>query len=80
MEHTLKCWPNYFQAVKRGDKKVEIRLNDRDYKCGDILHLQEWDPEDQTFTGDECTVEVTHIVDEAPFVTKVIYCYVDQGN
>jgi len=39
-EHILKTWPNYFDAVKRGEKPFEVRLDDRGYQKGDILVLQ----------------------------------------
>lgn len=42
--HHLKTWPLYFQAIERGDKTFELRRNDRDFKVGDTLILQEWDP------------------------------------
>lgn len=42
--HYLKTWPTYFNAVKNGSKKFEIRLNDRDYRSGDILVLEEFIP------------------------------------
>ena len=28
-EHILKTWPNYFDAVKRGEKPFEVRRDDR---------------------------------------------------
>ena len=40
MEHVLKCWPVYFDAVKRGEKTFEIRKDDRGFQKGDILVLQ----------------------------------------
>lgn len=39
--HYLKCETEYFQAVERGEKKFELRLNDRDYKARDIIYLNE---------------------------------------
>lgn len=68
--HQLKCWPSPFSAMRRGDKVHEIRVNDRDYMQGDILHLREWIPEQRTigggrvdgrYTGDELIVRVTYL-------------------
>lgn len=59
--HRLKCYPGQFRAVKRGDKCHEIRQDDRGFADGHRLLLQEWDPSDETFTGDELMVLVTHM-------------------
>ena len=37
--HTLKTWPQYFDAVKRGEKTFEVRRNDRGFQEGDIVLL-----------------------------------------
>lgn len=50
MTHTLKTWPGEWEAVARGDKRHEVRVNDRDYKVGDTLILKEWIP-----IGEDCT-------------------------
>ena len=59
-EHELKCWPEYFQAVLDGVKMFEIRKNDRDFKVGDWLHLQEWCPKTQAYTGRSTKREVVY--------------------
>ena len=40
--HYVKILPKYFMDVESGIKTFEIRFNDRGYKVGDILHLQEF--------------------------------------
>ena len=57
--HELKILPKYFDAVRRGDKRFELRKNDRDYHSGDILRLKEWDG--QKYTGEEMDVLVRYI-------------------
>ena len=42
MTHHLKTKPEYFQAVINGKKPFEIRLNDRDFKQGDRVILEEY--------------------------------------
>lgn len=58
--HKLKCWPQYFEMLYV--KPFELRLDDRDYKVGDVLHLQEWEPTDQQYTGRECLRDVIYIL------------------
>ena len=60
--HELKILPQYFQAVWDGIKTFEVRKDDRDYQCGDILVLREWDGK---YTGSELDVEVTYILRNA---------------
>lgn len=43
-EHALKTWPEYFQAIVENRKPFDYRLNDRDYKVDDVLHLREFVP------------------------------------
>lgn len=38
--HELKCESKYFAKIMSGIKTAELRLNDRDYKVGDYLILQ----------------------------------------
>lgn len=40
VEHKLKTWPVYFDAIERGDKTFEVRRDDRGFQKGDILILQ----------------------------------------
>ena len=67
MLHELKITSEFFKAVKSGKKTFEIRLNDRNYKTGDILLLKEYIAENQTYTGDECKVEVTYVFGNSHF-------------
>lgn len=39
--HYLKTETEYFQAVERGEKKFELRINDRDFRKYDIIYFQE---------------------------------------
>lgn len=70
VRHELKTWPKYFEAVATGNKKFEIRKNDRDFQVGDILILKEFDPITNEYTGDLVGREVTYILDEQPFVPE----------
>lgn len=41
--HQLKTLPEFFDAVINGNKKAELRANDRDFSVGDYLLLTEWE-------------------------------------
>ncbi|KIN37585.1 ASCH/PUA domain-containing protein [Bacillus subtilis] len=58
VRHHLKILPEYFEAVIDGRKTFEIRNDDRGFKEGDILCLNEWQGE---FTGRSIDVQVTYI-------------------
>ena len=57
----LKTLPQYFEEVVKGNKKAELRFNDRDFKVGDIYELEEYDG--KTYTGRSVTVRITHILE-----------------
>jgi hypothetical protein len=40
VEHVVKCWPVYYDAIERGDKPFDVRRDDRGYQKGDTLKLQ----------------------------------------
>lgn len=61
MTHTLKTWPGAFTAILSGGKSYEIRVNDRDYKVGDKLHLREYDAKADSYSGREIEVQVMHM-------------------
>lgn len=56
-----KIWPEYFEAVRTGKKKFELRLNDFAVREGDILLLKEWDPKTKQYTGRNVEKKVTYI-------------------
>jgi len=59
MIHDLRIERSYLGNLLSGRKKVEIRLNDRDYQNGDTLRYKDyWDK-----SGDvkEYLFEITHI-------------------
>lgn len=58
--HELKTWPIYYAAIADGTKRFELRKDDRDFLCGDQLHLREYDPDTATYTGREMNVYVTY--------------------
>lgn len=66
-EHHVKSWPQFFRPIRRGVRTHELRRNDRNYQVGDHVHLHEWAPDEQRFTGEVCIVEVMSVTSaEAP--------------
>ena len=51
--HHLKSWPQHFEEVVKNNKSFEIRINDRDFRFGDVV-IHEWDPEVVGHAGRVC--------------------------
>ena len=66
--HNLKIKPKYFKDVVAEVKKFEIRFNDRFFKVGDLIVLEEFD--DRGYTGKYVNAEITYICDDPAFVKK----------
>jgi hypothetical protein len=60
--HELKTWPPYFEAVKQNRKTFEMRKDDRQFMEGDWLHLREWHPGDEQYTGRLLRVQVSYVM------------------
>lgn len=60
--HELKCWPPYFAAILSGEKRFEVRRDDRGFRAGDTLHLREYVAADGSYTGRTVDVEVTYLL------------------
>lgn len=73
MIHELKQLSEYFEAVISGEKLFEVRKNDRDYKVGDLLALNEYDAECKCYTGNSCLVYVDYILTDNEYC-KEDYC------
>lgn len=67
MTHDLKTFPDYFGAVLSGKKPFEVRLNDRDYQVGDVLHLMEYFKDTDSYGMDDF-FDVTYILKDKEFV------------
>lgn len=69
MIHKLKILPHFFHDVREERKTFEVRKNDRDFKIGDELILEEFVPYNylagewpEHYTGHMCRREVTYIL------------------
>jgi hypothetical protein len=62
IEHRLKCWPQFFAAIVSGRKTHDLRrADDRDFRVGDTLLLEEFDPKVGQYTGRKTKVRITYI-------------------
>lgn len=68
VDHHLKCWPQFFQLIKAGKKTHDLRrADDRDFRVGDRLLLEEFDPATKSYSGNSIMVRVTYVTSaEAP--------------
>lgn len=59
--HSVKSWPEFYAAVKSGNKPFELRKNDRNYQVGDILELCEYDDRKGKHTGEKMRFLITYV-------------------
>lgn len=69
--HEIKIANCYFEDVKQGIKKFELRKNDRDYKVGDKLKMMEF--KDGEYTGRIINAVITFMLDDYEGI-KEGYC------
>jgi hypothetical protein len=58
--HTVKSWPHLFAALIAGEKRFDLRRDDRGYEVGHFVILNEYDPEAQTYSGRWARVLITY--------------------
>lgn len=64
MIHELKILPEYFDDVKHGNKRFELRKDDREYKVNDIIVLREFS--DGEYTGRKFVSLIKYILRNCP--------------
>ncbi len=62
MIHELKIYPQHFESARDGLKTAELRKNDRNFQVGDRLHLREWHPFTERYTGRYIDARITHML------------------
>lgn len=67
MIHALKQSTEYFGDVISGRKTFEVRRNDRPYKVGDLLALNEFDVKKQSYTGNSCLCYIDYILNDSEY-------------
>lgn len=79
--HEIKIWPAYFDDVESGRKPFEVRFNDRHFAVDDVLHLREFDPVANSYSGRECRRRISCVLTEERFGIQSGACVLglDQG-
>lgn len=83
MIHSVKCNYKHFESLKDGTKTFEVRKNDRLYKVGDFLAVNEFVPSENidpyslnpdlrhadggAYTGDCLLYKITFILDDPQY-------------
>lgn len=65
MTHELKIRVNYADAIVRGDKTFEVRLNDRGYQTGDLVKFTVIDDDGKHVDNhflEKLTYKITYIL------------------
>jgi ASC-1-like (ASCH) protein len=79
MVYSLKIEPPYFEAVISGEKKFEIRINDRDFRKGDNVVLMEFDLS-TGFTGRSKAIKITYVTSFMQKDNWVVFAFVFLPN
>lgn len=60
--HQLKSWPNFFKAISKGDKLHDLRdMSEHNFKVGDNVIFNEFDPVAGSYTGQKVEATITYI-------------------
>ena len=70
--HELKILPNFYDKFKNGEKRFRIRKDDRRFKVGDLIRLNEFD---NGYTGRNCLFEIIYISIEKDYCILSIKPY-----
>lgn len=57
----MKSWPWFFEAFLDGRKLHDLRANDRQFKVGDTVELQEFDPRTGQYSGRTFRAEISYL-------------------
>jgi ParB family chromosome partitioning protein len=68
--HYLKIVQPYFKECWDSLKTFEVRKNDRDFQKGDIVYLQEYDAEKNTYSGNKLRCTILYVLREFTSLEK----------
>ena len=72
--HELKTINPHFHDIWIGLKNFELRKNDRGFKVGDILVLNEYNPEHDKYIGRNIKATIKHILSGGQYGLSDEYC------
>ncbi|WP_142968865.1 DUF3850 domain-containing protein [Enterococcus faecalis] len=75
MVHELKIDIAYFKYVLVGEKTFEIRKNDRRYRVGDHIILNEWDEQTHSYTGRKVSGKIKYITDFMQLPDYIVFSF-----
>ena len=70
MIHELKQIPPFFDDILSGAKGFEVRKFDRPFHVGDLLALNEFNPETKCYTGRSCLVYIDYMLNDTEYCKK----------
>lgn len=70
--HELKILPIYYEKVLSGEKRFEVRKDDRNFEVGDIIKLCEYNG--KKFTGRNGLYNITYKLDGGEYGLEKGYC------
>jgi hypothetical protein len=71
--HELKIRPEFFAPILSGEKRFELRKDDRGFNAGDTLRLREWTSR-SGYSGREALAEVSYLVSGEPWLQRDMVC------
>jgi hypothetical protein len=72
--HELKTWRSFFEDLLSGAKCFELRINDRGFMSGDVLHLRETEEGGEPYTGRELWADVTYVLQGTQWLQPGVVC------
>lgn len=72
--HCLKCWMEFFDAIRQQKKTFDVRRNDRDFQVGDEVVFQRLDPSKELPDG-SCEIRrISYILHGNQFGIEEGFC------
>lgn len=66
MINGIKCTPRFFNDIREGRKRFEVRKNDRDYRAGERVLIEEW-VEPGEYSGRKYLAHISYVLKHEDF-------------